>query len=359
MDITDTICETYENNDIRTIIIDLILLTTKMNDNDKDFRSMYGRGLTIINKQSVTGMVSYLLCNLIKNHTFEEISINNDLLKQVMNNNIQLYNLILKYNTNVEELSKMRDCINTIINVFAKLFSKKYDILECINDNGYIIENDIVMLDKISEFIENTLLSLAYSVYDCNFSKNNDFIDRLTTIDHTKDNNHLIQEMINRLSGSVELFSIDFFKYFDIKAISINKFLKYSFEKKVKYFIDTSISVKNIFFSISKYINIYINTTLGLMIYLTSKEECMLLYPEISNKINNIGNKINKEKQIIFENIKLSTKPEIIREINMEDENIFNDELEQDFTSMAVCLTDNQNIDIDDNEFDNNDSFID
>lgn len=356
MDIVDIICELYEDEDICKIIIDLILISIKSEEIDEEFNKLHNVRLTIINKQSLTGMVSYFLSNLLKNNNYEGIEIGDKLWECLMEKNNQLYNLLQKYNINIKELNKMRKSITTIITVFSNIFSEKYEIFKCVNDTGYIITNDLVTLYKIGKFIEDTLLTLAYSVYDCNFSKNNDFIDRLTNSD--KDNNNIIQEMINRLSRSVDLFSLDFFKYFDIKAITITKFLKYSFDKKLKYFIDTSINVKNIFHSITKYINIYINTTLGLIIYLTSEEECMSISPELSNNIKIISTKIDKEKLTLTDNDKQPTKTKIIGDIDIENENIFNEELEDDFTTMAICLTNNQKIELDDNEFENSDTLL-
>jgi hypothetical protein len=366
MELIDTICELYEDDDIRKIINDLLLISTKIDDIDNLFSSEFNTRLTEINKQSITGMISYFLCNLLRNNNYDEIEISEKLRNNISMVNNTLHNLLMKYNVNVMELKKMSENINIIIKVFAGLFSTKYDVFECVNDNGYLVENDINMLNTISRFIEETLLPLAYSIYDCNFSKSNDFIDKLMVRDNSKNENHFTQEMINRLSKSVEIFSLDFFKHFDIKTIPLNKFLNYSFEKKIRYFIDTSVSVKNIFYSTSKYIDIYINIILGLIIYLTSKDECISIYPELSKNIEIINNKIEKDKnnyitQPKYENETNTNKK--IELVDIESDEIFNDDILPDFTTMAICLTETQDMymddNMDDNNFNNSDTFID
>ena len=217
--------------------------------------------------------------------------------KDLLNNFINYY----------DNLYILKDNYYLILYIIIRCFKKKYNYLVELN---YSKKLDNESLDNIDNLIENDIFKYYNSFFDLNL--NRAFFKRLK---ECKDKNVMIiytNEMISRLIGLREYFSLDLLKILDIKKIKISEFYELEYLERVNYFLNFYNKTNNlfrIFFKISNFIKrflIKINDLIEIsqLDYLDSLTDSDDVNPGIfcildEQEINEIKNLSNEDEEHI------------------------------------------------------------
>lgn len=148
-----------------------------------------------------------------------------------------------------DNLNILKNNYYLILFIMISSFKNKYKYLKI----DLSKKLDIETLDNLDNLVENDIFKYYNSFFDLNLNKA--FFRRLK---ECKDNNVMIiytNEMISRLIGLRELFSLDLLKILDIKKIKISEFYELEYLERVNYFLNFYNKTNNLFKIFFKIIN--------------------------------------------------------------------------------------------------------
>lgn len=227
-----------------------------------------------------------------------------------------------KFYENIEDTDN-KELLNEFINYFDNLIilNKNYNLMlfimilsfrnKCIKLKDINICSKIndELLEKIECLIEFEIYKYFNSFFDLNL--NRAFFKRLK---ECKDNNVKIiytNEMISRLIGLRELFSLELIDILDIKKITIENFYKLQYLERVNYFLNFYNKTNNLFrmflkiANLKKRIKLKINNLIEIsqLDYLDSLTDSDDINPGIfcildQNEINEVKNLSSDDEHI-------------------------------------------------------------
>ena len=256
----------------------------------------------------------------LENEEFKNFyeKINGEENKELLNNFINYY----------DNLDILKNNYYLILYVILDSFKNKYNYLKI----DFSKKLDFELLNDLDNLIENDIFKYYNSFFDLNL--NRAFFKRLK---ECKDSNVMViytNEIISRLVGLRELFSLDLLKILDIKKITISEFYKLDYFERVNYFLNFYNKTNNlfkIFFKITNFIKRFllkINDLIEIsqFDYLDSLTDSDDINPGLfcilnEEEINEVQNLSNEEEEHVdtpyFNNI---TNLFIKSEVNNNDE---------------------------------------
>ena len=169
----------------------------------------------------------------LENEEFKNFyeKINGEENKELLNNFINYY----------DNLDILKNNYYLILYVILDSFKNKYNYLKI----DFSKKLDFELLNDLDNLIENDIFKYYNSFFDLNL--NRAFFKRLK---ECKDSNVMViytNEIISRLVGLRELFSLDLLKILDIKKITISEFYKLDYFERVNYFLNFYNKTNNLF----------------------------------------------------------------------------------------------------------------